>query len=57
VVQFRRNPQIAYHLVEQTRGAYERIVLLIQRIEDSLPTEESWEDFVQYTGAIDPLER
>jgi len=57
VVQFRRNQHIAYHLVEHTRGAYERIVPLIRRIEDSRPTEDSWEDFVQYTGAVDALEK
>ena len=57
VVQFRRNQHIAYHLVEQTRGAYERIVPLIRRIEDSRPAEDSWEDFVQYTGAVDALEK
>jgi hypothetical protein len=56
VVQFRRNQQIAYHLVEQTRGAYERIVPLLRRIEDSPSTDENWEDFVQYTDAVDALE-
>lgn len=57
VVQFRRNQQIAYRLVEQTRDAYERILPLIRRIEDSQPTDDTWEDFERYTGAVDALEK
>ena len=57
VVQFRRNQQIAYHLVEQTRDAYERIVPIIRQIENSPSTEDSLEDFVRYTDAVDALEK
>jgi hypothetical protein len=57
VVRFRRNQLIAYHLVETTRGAYERIVPLIRRIEDSPSTEEIWDDAVRYTDAVDALEK
>lgn len=57
VVRFRRNQQIAYHLVEKTRDAYERIVPLVRRIEDSPSTEENWEDFIRYTNAVDALEK
>jgi len=57
VVRFRRNQQIAYHLVEKTRDAYERIVPLVRRIEDSPSTEGNWEDFVRYTNAVDALEK
>jgi len=57
VVRFRRNQQIAYHLVEKTRDVYERIVPLVRRIEDSPSTEGNWEDFVRYTNAVDALEK
>lgn len=57
VVRFRRNQQIAYHLVEKTRDAYERILPLIRRIEDSPSTEENWEDFERYTNGVDALEK
>ena len=57
VVQFRRNQQIAYHVFEQTRSAYDRIVPLIRRIDDSQRTEENWEEFVRYTDAVDALEK
>jgi hypothetical protein len=57
IVQFRRNQQTAYHLVEQIRDAYERIVSLIYRIENAPSDEENWEDFARYTEAVGALEK
>ena len=57
VVRFRRNQQIAYHLVEKIRDTYERIVPLIRGIEDSPSTEIHWDEFTRYTNAVDVLEK
>lgn len=57
IIQFQRNQQIAYRLVDQTRRAYGKIIPLIRKIDQEPRSAEHWEEFVRYTDAVDVLEK
>ena len=56
VVQFRRNQQVAYRVVERSRDVLNKINGLIAKIEEADPEEEDWDSFDLYQGGIDSLE-
>ncbi|KZV65754.1 hypothetical protein PENSPDRAFT_737500 [Peniophora sp. CONT] len=56
VIQFRRNQQVAYRVVERSRDVLVKINGLISKIEESDPADEDWASFDLYQGGIDSLE-
>ncbi|VDC00155.1 unnamed protein product [Peniophora sp. CBMAI 1063] len=57
VIQFRRNQQVAYRVVERSRDVLNKINGLIAKIEEADPNAaEDWDNFDLYQGGIDSLE-
>ncbi|KAH8833356.1 hypothetical protein DL96DRAFT_1585824 [Flagelloscypha sp. PMI_526] len=54
VIQFRRNQQVAYRVLEHSKGVIKAINALIKEIES--PTEDQWDKFEQCHNGIDEVE-
>lgn len=56
VVHFRRNQQVAYRMVDQCRETYDRIIGVIDKIDQTEDEEVDFNLFSRYTDAVDALE-
>ena len=56
VVRIRNNHQVAYHIVDQCREAYERINDIVDETEQSTDDEIKLSKFLKYMDAVSALE-
>ncbi len=56
VVRFRRNQQVAYRMVDYCRETYDRINDVIDQIDQTVNEEVDFDQFWQYSDAVDALE-
>jgi hypothetical protein len=56
VVQFRRNHQVAYGIVDHCRRAYDKINGVVEEIDQGADDETNYFKWEKYTGALDGLE-
>ena len=56
VVRFRRNQQVAYRMVDHCRETYDKIIGVIDKIDQTADDEVDFDQFSRYSEAVDALE-